>query len=109
MAEEGRIGGNYALRGQSLLWEVRPPSLLCHGVTVLHKRPLDWDGSGDFCEFVLAAAGLRAVEGEEQTWAVGGHELVVELRLDRQRYIYVVWVRAGWPLRPVRRSPLCLA
>jgi hypothetical protein len=111
MAEEGRIGGTFSLRGGYLLWVLRTPSLLCHGIrgNSVRKTPLDWDDSADFCGFVLGAAGLRPVADEEQRWEVDGHELTVELRLDRQRYIYVLWVRAGWPLRPVRRSPLCLA
>ena len=70
---------------------------------------MGFDGDTEFGLFVFAAAGLRCVEGERQSWVVGGHELTVEAALDRARYIYVLWVRDGWPLRPIRRPPLCLA
>lgn len=70
---------------------------------------LDFDASAAFAGYVLTRAGLRCVEGERQAWSVGNHELTVELKLDKARYIYVLWVRDGWPTRPIRRSPLCLA
>jgi hypothetical protein len=69
-----------------------------------------FDGETVFGRFVLeTVAGLRCIDGERQSWAVGGHAMTVEVALDRERYIYVLWVREGWPARPIRRSPLCLA
>jgi hypothetical protein len=69
----------------------------------------EFDWKSVFGEFVLGCAGLTCVVGERQRWIVGVLELTVELRLDRARCIYVLWVHDGWPTRPVRRSPLCLA
>jgi hypothetical protein len=80
------------------------------GVGVISGGALEeFDSKSAFGEFVLGRAGLTCLVGERQRWSVGGHELTVELRLDRARCIYVLWVHDGWPTRPVRRSPLCLA
>jgi hypothetical protein len=75
-----------------------------------HDRLLDFDSRADFACFVCQRAGLSCVIGERQTWPVGGHELTVELQLDK-RAMNVLFVRAGWPLSPElrHRRSLCLA
>jgi hypothetical protein len=71
---------------------------------------LDFDGMPEFGRFVCEHAGLRCVVGEKQDWAVGAHRLRVEVALDRDRVIYVVWVRSGWPPKLKKRTaPLILA
>lgn len=67
-----------------------------------------FDSKAEFGKFVCEQAGLDPIVGKRQVWNVAGHELTVDLGLDRDRYIYVLYVRSGWPGRPARRS-LCLA
>jgi len=68
---------------------------------------LDYDSKPEFAAFVCKAAGLKLVLDESHRWEVAGHELRVELALDR-RCLYVLFIREGWPTPPARKS-LCLA
>ena len=71
---------------------------------------LEFDSDPRLGKFVCDQAGLACAIGEKQTWHLGGHELTVELQLDK-RLFYVLYIRAGWPRSPDirRRRSLCLA
>ena len=69
-----------------------------------------FDHCADFACFVVRRAGLVCVLGQRQGWVVGGHELTVELALDKAAR-NILFVRDGWPSSPdlrLRKS-LCLA